>query len=270
MTRFGWTILGVMIGFSVGIFGQIRVISLSPASTEIICTLNELPHLVGVSQHCNYPKAVRSKPIVGGFLSPNFETLVQLNPTHIIGIGQPDTQALRKLRQSGVKVTLIDSPETITELTQIIKSVGQALGQSKRADQVIETITYQCRRRTTTRRPRTLVVLWHSPLSVAGPNTFIADVVNRAGGQTVLTQKRMQYPTLSKEYVLRLNPDVIVVTDPAIRTALQHDSILKQLQAIQQNRVILIENEDAFLRPGPRIGDAVESLHRAYKTLNVI
>ena len=63
---------------------EFRIVSLSPAMTEIICHLGLRENLVGRSEVCNYPESVKNLPIAGAFAKPNVEKILRLKPTHIV------------------------------------------------------------------------------------------------------------------------------------------------------------------------------------------
>src|SRR5208282_6923855 len=67
----------------------LRVVSLSPSTTEALVAVGARDALVGRSRYCDFPPDVLSVPVVGGFVDPNFEAIVALRPDLVIGARGP-------------------------------------------------------------------------------------------------------------------------------------------------------------------------------------
>jgi iron complex transport system substrate-binding protein len=111
-------------------------------------------------------------------------------------------------------------------------------------------------------RPRVLYVLQTGPLITAGRNTFINDLINIAGGQSISGDQTADYPQFSRETVVARAPEVIVA--PSIHGAeLVKESDLRRdfatTPAIRSNRIVWV-TPDLVDRPGPRIVEGLEQL----------
>ena len=101
------------------------------------------------------------------------------------------------------------------------------------------------------------------PLTVAGPDTFIADIIKLAGGINVVPKGPSRYPTWNTEALLTVNPETIIVsTYPGQPTPKHFFDHWPQLQAVRTQQIIEI-NADWLHRPGPRMILGIEALAKA-------
>jgi len=114
------------------------------------------------------------------------------------------------------------------------------------------------------RRPRVFIQIGISPIISAGTNTFIHELIVRAGGLNVAAGNRA-YPHFSREQVLALAPDVLIITSMARSGAFEKAKAdwnrLSHMPAVREKRIYTV-NSDVFDRPSPRLLDALEILTR--------
>jgi iron complex transport system substrate-binding protein len=244
-----------------------RVVSLAPSATEIIYALGADGRLVGVTDYCDFPSDARKKPKIGGFYTPNLETILSLRPdlvlaTSIEGSREETLQGIESLRVPVYVLRPADFASTIAS----VERVGQLLGVEAEARRLAgsmfgtaEAISRAVRGR---RPPRVLYVLWGNPLLVPGRDTLITDLIQRAGGESVTAGERLAYPRLSVEEALARRPEVVVVGRhgrASIDQRLREWDHLALLPAVRQGRVHGIDG-DLTHRPGPRIVEALRQL----------
>ncbi|NBV83881.1 hypothetical protein EBR57_07165, partial [bacterium] len=184
---------------------SLRIVSLAPALTEIIATLNLTANLVGISSDSDYPESVKGITPVGAFLQPSFERIAGVRPTLILGMGQPNGPAFRQLQANGTRVVLFNSPDQITDIYSIIRQIGDLTNRQARAGQVIRSLKSQMaeiEKNRPTVSPTVMVVIWHPPITVAAANTFIGDMVKRAGGSNSIEGSRIRYPQMERELMM--------------------------------------------------------------------
>jgi len=110
-----------------------------------------------------------------------------------------------------------------------------------------------------------LFVVWEDPLITIGQNTFIADALRWAGAESIVLSDR-NWPQLSLEEVVRLQPDYIVFTsghagaEASELADLRAKPIWRDLDAVEQGHVADVSEE--ALRPSPGLVDAIEELAR--------
>lgn len=243
-----------------------RIVSMVPNVTEILFALGLEDRIVGVSSFCDYPPEVEGKARIGGVLNPDIEAILVLEPDLVVNIpGNASRKTVARLNDLGVP-TLVVSTETVGDMFRSIEKIGAATGTTEEAARLamtmkrdIETI----RDSVSNVRPRkTLFVIGHSPLYVAGRHTFIDDIVEIAGGINIARDAMGQYPRFSIEEVIARGPEVII--DSTLGTAFSEKDVRTRrawwdrwdsLPAVRDGRVYGLDT-DTLLRPGPRMPQA--------------
>lgn len=250
-----------------------RIVSLTPSVTEILFALGAGDRVVGVTLWCDYPEAARALPRVGDFLEPNLEALASLEPDLVILA--PTGTLLKKqydnLRALGFPV-LVVWDNTLEETFDAVARIGRVL----KLDDAAAALTGRMGRdlareagRIEGAAPvRVLWVVGHRPLVGVGPGTFQDQILARAGGINVLAGAGEPWPSISEEYVLRLDPEVIIDSamgpGPVADRQAEADRFWRRLssvRAVRESRVRVLYH-DALYRPGPRMGLALRLLAR--------
>src|SRR3989338_8102906 len=94
---------------------ELRIISITPSTTEIACAVGLIDNLVGVSTFCDYPPEVKSKEKIGSFSEPNIEKIVFLKPDLVLATGLEQADAVLKLKKMNINVFTVD-PRNFEEL----------------------------------------------------------------------------------------------------------------------------------------------------------
>lgn len=246
-----------------------RVVTLAPNLTEIIFSLGQQHRLVGVSRFSNFPKQAEVIPKVGSYVQPDLEKIVSLNPDLCIATkdGNPKAAADR-LALFDIPTYVVD-PRNLEEVLDTTLAVGRLLNAESRAVEVVAQLRSRIQKidrmiAPIDHRPRVFIQIGVSPIVSVGTDTFIHELVNRAGGINV-SQGPVTYPRFSQEQVLSLAPEVIVITSME-RGAVFEDvkkewAKWKEMPAARYHR-IFIEQADLFNRPTPRLVDGLELLAR--------
>ncbi len=246
-----------------------RIISMAPSNTEILYALGLGDKIVAVTDYDNYPPEVKQKQSIGGFSTPDFETIISLSPDLVVAANLQWMDVITALEDRGVPVLVID-PKTIDQLLDGITLVGQATGATDKAAEVVKGLRKRVDAVTgvmvSSSMPGVLYIVWHDPLMVAGQGTLIDDMISRAGGRNVAHDLN-GYAEMSVEAVVAANPQVIIVSnsmgegmDAPLKFA-QADERLNGTDARVNNRVFPIDSDLAD-RPGPRAIDALEQFAR--------
>jgi len=161
------------------------------------------------------------------------------------------------------------NPTTIAGIYHDISLVGEATGAETQATAVIENITNTINSITTKISDahitpmKVFYEVWTPPLMTSGSTTWINDVISKAGGVNILANETQQYPTISSETVVALNPDAIFLptemgTAPFYGSVAQVEATpgWNTISAVQNNRVYVIDG-DLFAEAGPRVADCV-------------
>ena len=239
---------------------SLRVLSLAPSHTEWVFKLGAQEHLVGRTDHCDHPAGARDIPSIGNLFPPNIERLLSRTPTDVLMIDGHEALG-EHLQRLGVRVHRLQ-PHSLNEIFTLVKQLGSLLNASNAAHAwVSESEMRVSRLKAPQQRPRVLIEVWSKPLTVAGAESFMGDLVRVAGGESV-PRDLGAWPTLSLERLIALDPEVLLVSTEALyRELTQHPKPpWSALSAVKSGRVYLLGGRLA--RPGPRVIDELEWLHQ--------
>ncbi len=252
---------------------KLRIISLAPATTEILFALGLDDEIVGVSSFCDYPKKAQTEEKVGSFSQVNIEKVLFLKPDIIFCTGLEQAPVVKKLRKLNLKVYVSD-PADITGLFESIRDIGKLTRKEKEAyaligkmKTVLEEINTKVKRIPSKDRPKVFVEIWHDPLMTAAKGSFIDELITLAGGINIAQDIMRAYSYFSPEQVIKRNPDVIIFTYMSQEQPLK---ILKarlgwkEISAVKKNRVFGDIEPDILLRPGPRLIEGLKEIHKRF------
>jgi len=243
-----------------------RIVSLAPALTEILFSLGLDDRIVGVTDFCNYPAAALTKPRVGG-LNPNLEKIISLHPDLIVGVaGIYQNQSLARFEQFHLPSFSVD-PASVEKIFRTILVLGKITGTEEAAAEEVRRLRKRLSAVQDTihadSRPRVLYVVDEEPLISVGKGSYLDDLIREAGGVNITGVLKKAYPVVSMEYVIRQNPEVIVLAMDADQVLTdrqrQHWSRWSSLAAVRNGRIYKVRR-DLLNRPGPRIIDGIEEL----------
>ena len=244
-----------------------RVISLAPNITEIVFALQRGQRLVGVTTYSDYPPEAKKIPKVGSYIHLDLERIVALKPDLCLAIkdGNPRDMAMR-LGALGIPVYAVD-PKNLESVQETLVRVGRLLQAEDNAAGIVADMRARISAvdavvgRSET-MPRVFFQIGVSPIVSVGTNTFIHELIVRAGGLN-LTEGPLPYPRYSREQVIGMAPDVIIVT--SMEKTVEFEKIISQwsqwpnIPAVRNNNVF-VQSSNLFNRPTPRLVDALEVL----------
>lgn len=255
-------------------YTPVRIVSLSPANTEILAALGLADRTVGITDACNFPPEIRNKTRIGGYASVSIEKLAAMQPDLILASDLTPEGTVRRLRDLGFPVVVI-APHGIDRLIQDIRMVGALTGAEEPAEnlsnRLLDRLVDACSCGSITQDPTVAHVIWHDPLYVSGNNTLQDAAIVRGGGRNVFAD-RDGWITISLEEFLARDPEIIIVNGgdgmnrpgkDLIRETLMGNPHYATLSAVKNNRVFVVD-ADIISRPSPRIVDAIEQIARFF------
>ena len=247
-----------------------RIVSLSPANTEILFALGLGDRIVGVTEYCTYPEAALSKDKIGGFSTINTEKIAVLNPDLLVAADGNSEETIAHLRELGYTIITVNA-DTIDTTLADIRLIGKAAGVESAAEELVSSMKDDlaeiAEKTKGAEKPTILHCMWTDPLWVSGSGTFQDEMISAAGGVNAAAAEG-GWVALTMEKFLTMNPDIIVVdsgdgmgvgTDDALKNFFLKDSRMQSLSAVQNERVYVV-NADIIDRGGPRIVEGVEAL----------
>lgn len=277
----------------------LRIVSLLPSATEIVCALGGAGGLVGVSHECDFPPKVVGRPILTAARvdseqsSRDIDTAVrQLAALHALSVYDLDHARLAALRPDIIitqdlcdvcAVSLDDvraavgriamdggpphivslRPRRLQHLFEDIARVGDALGRPAEAQQLCTALRQRIeavRARVPANRPRVVSVEWLDPIMLGG--TWMPELVHLAGGTAVGAEAGAAAPTVSLDELVRLRPDVLLIKPCGfdLPRTLREAEAVSALARATGARTYVADGNAYFNRPGPRLIDSLELL----------
>ncbi len=235
-----------------------RIVTLLPSLTETVCELGACSRLVGTDRYSNHPAAVRSLPKTGGLDDANVEMIVSLRPDVVLLA--VSSRVIDRLEGLGLKVVALE-PKTYEDVRRVAGKVSQVLGQGQAGERLWARLEAQVAEaaRSVPASARGLSVYYEidSAPYAAGESSFIGHTLSRLGAVNIVPVKLGPFPKLNPEYVVRADPQVIMVS---AKGALDLSSRpgWSRIRAIKSGHVCTFSGEqgDVMSRPGPRMGEA--------------
>jgi iron complex transport system substrate-binding protein len=234
-----------------------RIVSLLPSLTEMVCELGQCQRLVGVDRYSNYPERVRTLPKVGGGLDPSIEAIVMLKPDLVLLA--TSSPAAARLQSLGIQVVALE-PKSHADVRRVLEVIGQLLGvaDAQRVWRVIDAGVSAVAQAIPPRikNSRVYFEINNAPYA-AGEASFIGETLTRLGVRNIVPAALGPFPKINPEFVVRANPDVIMVGDANFEGMAQRPG-WAGMRAIKAKRLCVFtpEQSDMMVRPGPRMAEA--------------
>lgn len=248
-----------------------RIISLSPANTEISYALGAGERLVGRTDWDDYPPEAAELTPVATFGGVIMEQVVALEPDLVLAAGNfftpPDDIAT--MRELGIPVVVIYAPDVPTVLSDI-ELIGAALGASDEAADLVADMNAQFAVIAeavagTDATPRTFYEIGAEPeIYAPAPDSFLADLVVMAGGDPITTADAAAW-SIPLEELLVADPEVIVLGDATYGMCPANVAARPGwdgMTALVDGAVVPVDDVPVT-RPGPRLAQGLASLTRA-------
>ena len=240
-----------------------RIVSLLPSITESVCALGACARLVGVDRYSNSPASVRSLPQVGGGLDPNVEAILALRPDVVLLA--KSSRVIERLEGLGLKVLVLE-PKSHADVQRVLEKIGQVL-RTDDALRVWRTIDASVSAAAQSlpdrvRRTRVYFEVNNGPYA-AGEISFMGETLTRLGAKNIVPAALGPFPKLNPEFVVRANPDLIMVSERSAQ-GLEQRPGWAGIRAVRERRICRFkpDESDVLVRPGPRMGEAARIMAR--------
>jgi len=247
---------------------QPTIASLSPAATDILLGLGAADHLVAVSNYDPARDAVAGLPRVGDYRTQDWEKLAQIRPAKMVIQLHPDrTPVGLRDRAKGLGIELVNLQiDTLDDVLAAIPKLAGTAGEPdegaaalKKLRDQLDTVRYRV---AAAPKVRTLVVVDVGGRSVAGPNTFLDDILSIAGGENAAKDLGNSWPTVDREKIAQLRPQAVIHLLPGaspqeLRQAEQFWAAMPDLPATRNRHVHYLSDPFGLL-PGYHLGDLAE------------
>jgi len=287
---------------------ELKIVSLLPSATEILCALGLEENIVGITHECDFPPSISDKPHLtksrishetmtsaeidhavrsqldghGSIYDLDTKLLEQLKPDLIItqelcevcAVSYEQVQTAAKMFVADAKVVSLE-PNTIADIFENIKTVGELCNVSEQAEQVVQNLQsrldkVQEKTANIEKRPRVFMLEWLEP--PFAPGHWTPEQVEIAGGNCILGKAGEKSVTTTYEAIQESKPEILVLIPCGYYT----EDILRQLPktnfpenfrsipAIKNGNVWALDASSYFSRPAPRVVDGAEILAKIF------
>jgi iron complex transport system substrate-binding protein len=248
---------------------------MAPNATETVFELGRGDLLVGRSDYCDYPPAVRDLPSFGGYMNPDLEAIALLDPDLVLIQGRP-VKLIAFLEERGLDYLplemndLASIDEGISALGAVLQAEEQAAALRANVDEELRAVREAVE---SLERPKVLLVIGRAAndlntVSTVGGGAFLTEIVRMAGGENIYGDAATDYPEASKETIVLEQPEVILefhagaeLTEARKQDLVDDWADLGPLPAVENGRIHIV-TESYSLRPGPRVGKTARLLAR--------
>jgi iron complex transport system substrate-binding protein len=240
-----------------------RIVSLLPSLTETVCELGQCHRLVGVDRYSNHPASVLALLKTGGGIDPNIEAIVALRPDVVLMA--TSSRGVQRLEALGLKVVALE-PKTSAGAKRVMEKLGQLL-EVPDAERIWRHIDagVAAAAQSLPQSARGLRVYYEVSTGgyAAGRQSFIGEMMTRLGLDNVVTPELGPFPRINPEYVVRANPDLIMIGTRNVQGMEQRPG-WAGMRALREQRLCVFsaEESDVLVRPGPRMAEAARLLAR--------
>jgi iron complex transport system substrate-binding protein len=238
-----------------------RAVSLAPNLTENIFAVGAGSRLVGVTTFCNYPPEAEKIRKIGDTTSPNMEAIIALKPQIVFVSTASQIESFTKtLEQQNITV-FVTNPTDLEGVYRNLYQLGEIFGTEdetrRKVDEMRRRVADVEARTATASDVKVFVQISKEPLFTIGKDSFLTEIIRRAGGVSVTADVATAYPRFSKETALALQPEAVILSESEDNP--EPNDVFKDSPAVKNRRIFKI-SADLLSRPSPRIVDALEQI----------
>ena len=239
-----------------------RIVSLVPATTELLFAIGAGDALVGRTQWCDYPEAALAVPSVGDGIGPNLELVVGRRPDLVLLYASADRRAAEHLTRLGIPTMSLNT-DRLADVPRLARLLGRAAGRERAADSVATTFE---RELAAAQAPEgearsAFLLVWDQPPMTVGRGSFLTELMARAGLRNIFDDVSASSAVISIEGVVARDPDVIL-TLGAASPKIAGRPEWEVVRAVRDRRFVHADGSE-FSHPGPRSPQAIRELRQA-------
>jgi ABC-type Fe3+-hydroxamate transport system substrate-binding protein len=240
----------------------LRIVSLSPVTTELLFTLGAGSRVVGRTHFDAYPAAALAVQDLGNGMEPNVEAVLGVHPDLVVlYASQSNRAAALQLRKAGIN-TLSIRDDHISDFRRTVGLLARATGDSVAGRVIADSVERSLRIVADRPRPaKPVTVFWHvwdSPVITIGGGSFLDELVTIAGAKNVFGDMPAVSPQVTIEEIVKRNPDYLLVGPTSAKT-IRASATWQAIPAVRAGHLLIV---DTLLtgRPGVKLGEAARSL----------
>ncbi len=214
-----------------------------PSQTELLADLGLSDEVVGITKFCIHPEAwFRAKTRVGGTKNISLDKIRALQPDLIIANKEENVREQIEDLQKAYPVWISDI-KRLEDAIAMIREVGRMIGKESKADAIVDRIehNFDVLALSNVSEKSVAYLIWNEPIMVASGQTFIGDMLRRAGFDNVFENAVERYPESSLEELKRLAPKLVLLSSEPFPFREKHVQILRK--ELPFSRIMLVDGE---------------------------
>ena len=238
-----------------------RVVSLIPATTELLFAIGAGSLVVGRTAYCDYPAEAKAVANLGDGIKPNVEAVIASRPGLVLLYNSGQNAGISgRLRELGVPSVRLNT-DALSSVPRVARMLGTLTGHQKAADSLaaaFDTALESATQPRRARRPRVLLLVWEQPPMTIGRGSFLNELVERAGAENLFADVAGTDGVVSIEAVAARNPDLIftIAEGPSAFATRPEWQVVP---AVRDKRFLHVTGSE-FTRPSPRAPLAIRKL----------
>lgn len=248
-----------------------RIVSLAPATTELVFALGFGDRLVGRTTWCDYPDAARAVRDVGAGIGPNVEAIAAQHPDLVLLYGsEANRAALHQLEALGITVAVL-TVDRAEDMRRAARAIAALAGRPAAGDSLVaafDTALAAATLHRGTRSPTVYVDVQAAPPLTVGAGSYLSEILRAAGAENVFGDVATPSAPVSLEAIAARDPDVVLVLRSD--TTRGHDLGVRNgwraVRAVREGRVLVVPGA-LYDRPSPRMPQAVRDLAARLRAL---
>ena len=205
-----------------------KIISTVPSQTEFLCHIGLEDEVVGITKFCTEPNQwFKSKTRIGGTKTLNLELIKELQPDLIIANKEENEKHQIQELQKNFEVIVTDVPN-LFEAYQMMLNVGSKCGKLKQTLKLVSDIQKEFEQLPRRDLGTAVYLIWKDPYMTVGGDTFIQDMLFRAGFQNVFANYS-RYPEVSLDELIKINPSHILLSSEPFPFKEKHKAELQKV-----------------------------------------
>ena len=231
-----------------------RIISIGGCVTETVFALNQGEKVVAVDISSTIPNKVKKLPQVGYIRAISSEGILSMMPDYILttsDLGPP--KVVDQLRKSGVKMKIFDSPHSLDGIIDLVNNISVILDVQEQGKVAIDKMKQESNiinEKIDNYAFNPKIVFFMNPsigsYTAAGNTTRANYLIQFLGGKNIFSDQFSKYKKVTKEEILKFNPDIILVSsyssnDQKSSSIFIESDDFKSVSAVLNNRVVDID-----------------------------
>lgn len=236
-----------------------KIVSAAPSNTEILYKLGKEDSIVATTSLCDYPEEAARKDSIGGWSkNADLEKVKSYSPDKVFTSDRLQDEFRKQLEDAGIETVHV-SPESLEEVYESIKRIGEAVNEEERARKAVNKMKSGIES-TDLQSTRIYCEEWSDPPMVSG--NWIPDLIHRCNGQYFIEEGRSRKTDFNQ--LKNFDPEIIVLNVCGAGVKADREEVLGRdnwqgIEAVEKGNVFVID--DSLLnRPTTRLADGVKRI----------